>query len=122
MAKKVEATNEGGVCEGLITPPEESGHLVNGVVLGEGWFVPQELDGTLTPCARDAHGDEYILGGMEMFEYLDHDFGGYGRDRGMDRWLLWLRVTLVDPLGRNEVVVWIESELLELVVVVIGIV
>jgi hypothetical protein len=40
----------------------------------------------------------------------------------MDRWLLGLWVTLVDPLGWNEAVVWIESELLELVVVVIGIV
>lgn len=78
MGEKVKATNKGGVCESLIVPPEEFGHLVDGVVLGEGRLVPQELDGALTPCARDAHGGEDILGGVEMFEYLDHNFGGYG--------------------------------------------
>jgi len=78
MAKKVKAANKGGVSEGLIVPAEQGGHLVNGVVLGERWLVPQELDGTLTPCAGDAHGGEYVFWGMEMFEYLDHDFGGNG--------------------------------------------
>jgi len=40
----------------------------------------------------------------------------------MDCWSLWLWVTLIEPLGWNQAVVWIKSELVELVVVVIGIV